>query len=199
MAVGRYPFRDYTNKVIKTTVRTVQKYSNNTNRTLYSAYKEIAKILEPLLQQEIDTAMAGRNWGEGRQMGGSFGGNGTAKVYVARPGSPITVSWEGQNILYIEYGTGHVGVENPYKGQKMIEGYAPEDHGWVFRNVYTEGWEPIAPFYKFRLKLRRNAVIPPAQLSRIVVTCLNQHRSQFIGILSKLPSESSMTVTFKLR
>lgn len=104
------------------------------------------------------------------------GANSTGSVL--RPtvkGGVATVRWSGNQIHYLEFGTGIVGLGKYPDGAQMAEyNYQPQPYGhrlttwWILpsehttaegRPVWTEGWVPYAPFYTTQLEARMGTLL----------------------------------------
>ena len=136
---------------------------NSGDQLSQTVYTLLGDSLKRGLDEEINTATSGLTFGTGKQTG-----NGYTKSTPQQ--DRVSVEWIGRNILYLEYGAGKEAVEHPYAGGEMVDGYAPVSHGWVepYKKTYTEGWEPLAPFYKFVLKTTANPDAYVGDLKKII-------------------------------
>lgn len=88
-------------------------------------YKEYSHQVAKRLRKTINRQMSGRDWGQGKQ-------NSTGIVRPTSTKNRASVSWTGRYIKFIEFGTGVMGVENPYPldltGATMspMRGYKPQ-------------------------------------------------------------------------
>jgi hypothetical protein len=182
--------------MMKTCEREAKKEIKNVGWSM-KFYRELGKRLAPLLMDSINAAMSDKEWGKGRQMGGSWGGNGTTSYRVTPNG--LELIWSGETILYIEYGTGEVGAEKPYMGEEMIDGYSPRPHTWVFRNIVTNGWEPIAPFYLFQIKLNAGQILSHEELDAIFKKAIQGMPNEIFKRMSVQQTEDfTFTVTIQV-
>lgn len=104
------------------------------------------------------------------------GANGIGRV--SRPavkGGMATVRWSGNQIHYLEFGTGIEGDGKYPDGAQMAEyGYQPQPYGhhagqwWILPSKYTtaegkpvfsKGWQPYAPFYSTQLEARNGTLL----------------------------------------
>lgn len=97
---------------------------------------------------------------------------------VAKPtvkGGEATVRWSGNQIHYLEFGTGIEGDGKYPDASQMAEyGYEPQPYGhhagiwWILPSQYTtsegkpvfsKGWVPYAPFYHTQLEARYGSLL----------------------------------------
>lgn len=93
------------------------------------------------------------------------GGNDLGSIRTTAKNQIATLTWKGDQIWYLEFGTGIVGAGRYPDGSTMAEanGYSPRPMGhsdgefWRLPHefdladgtgVYSSGWKPYAPFYK---------------------------------------------------
>lgn len=105
-------------------------------------------------------------------------------------GGVATVKWSGNQIHYLEFGTGLVGSgKYPDQAQMAEYGYEPRPTGhhagtwWILpsqyttaegKPVFTQGWEPYAPFYKTQL-LARNGDILTTPVTKAVADLIERN------------------------
>lgn len=105
--------------------------------------------------------------------------NDTGRVSVKAKSNEVTLKWTGDQIFYLEFGTGIQG-DGRYKDESLMasKGYKHrptaswrENGGtvWTLPEEYTDsngeriksdGWEPYAPFYKTKQAYLRGAMKP---------------------------------------
>lgn len=66
------------------------------------------------------------------------------------------VRWIGDQVIFLEYGTGHYGALSGYIGV-YAAGYKPEDHYWWYGGRLTGGIPAYAPMYNVYLDAEKIA------------------------------------------
>jgi len=102
--------------------------------------------------------------------GNYLGANTSAvSVQVGMPGHDVI--WRGQQIAYLEFGTGAAGAEGAYPGGAMnAAGYRPDPtkKEWAYLDdgtaVISHGIGPQAPMYNAGLAMRYIGALGPAKI-----------------------------------
>ena len=129
------------------------------------------------LQNELDgvldkaeqrVAEYGRNQLENFAPTMSVDGNMPGNVFVDDDGTMHRVVYAGEDVAYIEFGTGYVGENNPYPDEITLNKagwqYDVNEHGvkgWVYRRKdtgqyrHSRGMKPEAPVLKAKNETRK--------------------------------------------
>ena len=96
--------------------------------------------------------------------------NASVNVEVGLPGHDVV--WRGEQIAYLEFGTGASGALHPYPGTAMgATGYYrpdPKKAWWVYKDarlgaVLSQGLIPQAPMYNASVAMRTVSQLGPAR------------------------------------
>ena len=129
------------------------------------------------LQNELDGALDkaeqriaeyGRNQMERFAPTMSVDGNMPGSVFIENDGQMRRVVYAGEDVAYIEFGTGYVGENNPYPDEITLNKagwqYDENEHGvkgWIYRRKdtgqyrHSRGMKPEAPVLKARNETRK--------------------------------------------
>jgi len=129
------------------------------------------------LQGKLDTVLEkaeervaeyGRNQLENFAPTTSIDGNMPGSVFVDDDGTMHRVVYAGEDVAYIEFGTGYVGENNPYPDEITLNkagwDYDVNEHGakgWVYRRKdnglyrHSRGMKPEAPVLKAKNETRK--------------------------------------------
>lgn len=129
------------------------------------------------LQGKLDTVLEkaeervaeyGRNQLENFAPTTSVDGNMPGSVFIEDDGQMHRVIYAGEDVAYIEFGTGYVGENNPYPDEIILNkagwDYDVNEHGvkgWVYRRKdnglyrHSRGMKPEAPVLKAKNETRK--------------------------------------------
>lgn len=129
------------------------------------------------LQGKLDTVLEkaeervaeyGRNQLENFAPTMSIDGNMPGSVFIEDDGQMHRVIYAGEDVAYIEFGTGYVGENNPYPDEIILNkagwDYDVNEHGvkgWVYRRKdnglyrHSRGMKPEAPVLKAKNETRK--------------------------------------------
>lgn len=126
------------------------------------------KLDTVLKKAEERVAEYGRNQLENFAPTASIDGNMPGRVFVDDDGTMHRVIYAGEDVAYIEFGTGYVGENNPYPDEIILNkagwDYDVNEHGhkgWVYRRKdngmyrHSRGMRPEAPVLKAKNETRK--------------------------------------------
>lgn len=121
-----------------------------------------------VIATEVKANIAGISDLDGNYLGGE-NPNASVTVEVSMVGHEVI--WRGQQIAYLEFGTGAPGAAYPYSGKAMAEaGYHPDPtkDQWWYKDAKIGPWVslglvPQAPMYHASLLLRSGVILMPAR------------------------------------
>lgn len=98
-------------------------------------------------------------------------GNESGNVIVENSGKEVTVSYIGEDVAYIEFGTGYLtGITNPYPDTLILNNaqweYDVNNHGtegWYYKRkdgttAFSLGMKPVAPVLNSYLQTKKDVV-----------------------------------------
>ena len=131
---------------------------------------QIEQVIAEGIRDDVIAGIASIQDKDGNYLG-SDNPNASVKAMAAKIG--YQVIWQGEQIAYLEFGTGAAGASGGYSGSAMAEaGYSPDPtkEMWYYPDnvigdaVLSHGLMPQAPMLNASIAMRQVSTLMPAKL-----------------------------------